>query len=579
MSVERANQDLAVISGRLAESFPTSNRNRGAVAVPMQEQVVGEAKPVLFASLGGAMCLLLIVCGNVASLVLARNAARSAEIAVRTAIGAGRGRIIRMLVVESGLVATIGAALGLMIATIGTSALRRAAPPDLPRASEIRIDLVVVSATMMLGAVTTLIFGLMPSIRASRVDLARTLQCAGTRVAEGGRLRRAIVVGELAFSVVLLVSAALLAKSAFALSAVPLGLTPDDLLTFRVTLPGVRYPSDTARRAFFAMLEQRLRAAPGIAGFAMTAYVPLTGLNDTEVLVTGPVERPSANGVGARLRAVSPNFFKLLQIPVRGREFSATDTHESPHVAVINREAAERFYPGENPIGRRLLLGTGGDTSSALIVGVEGNVRFSGPASSPAMEIFQPSTQSWWTPDAIIVRGPGAPGMEGGDALAAAREAVRSIDPMVALSDVEMMRDIARRFSERQRFYASVFGLFAGAALLLSAIGVYGVISYTVAQQRHEIGIRLALGATAADVGRRLVGQAAVLVLLGSAIGVALGVLFQRFLRALFFQVAPTDPGILAGSVVLLALIGMAASAVPGVRAGRVSPATAIRGE
>lgn len=574
VTLDRANRDLGVISARLALAYPVSNENRGAIAVPMQEQVVGEARPVLFAALGGAICLLLIVCGNVASLVLARHATRSGEIAVRTALGAARGRIVRMLAVEAGAIGALGAVLGLALAVVATGVLRGAAPPDLPRVNEIHVDLTVVAATMLVAVGATLLFGLAPSIRAARVDLASALQHAGNRAADTGRARRAIVVGELAFSVVLLVSAAMLAKSALALDSVPLGLVPDDLLMLRVNLPGIRYPSDSARRTFFATLDGRLRTAPGILAFATTSYVPLTGLNDTEILVGGAAERPSANGVGARLRSVSPGFFELLHIPVTGREFASADTHDSPHVAVINRAAADRFYPGENPIGRRLLIGTGADTNSVRIVGVEANVRFSGPASSPAPEIFQPNTQGSWDPDAIIVRGrDGAAG-----ALTSAREAVRSVDPVVALSDVAMIRDIARGFSERQRSYATVFGLFAVSALFLSAIGVYGVVSYSVAQRRREIGIRLALGATAGDVARRVIGQAASLVLLGSVIGVSLGAVFQRFLRALFFQVAQTDPAVLAGSAALLAVIGLAASTIPGVRAGRSSPATTLRG-
>jgi putative ABC transport system permease protein len=575
VSVARAQRDLDVISERVARDFPTSNKDRGAFALTMQEQVVGESRPVLVAALGGALCLLLIVCGNVASLVLARHAVRAPEFALRTAIGADRGRLVRLLFTEVLVLAGAGCLLGLGVAAVASDVLRHLAPPDLPRLDEIHVDALVVAVTAVVSVLSAIAFGLAPAVRASRVDLAAALQNSGARATTRGAVRRAIVVGELAFCVVLLVSAGLLTKSALRLNAVPLGLVPNNLLTFQVQLVGARYKTDTAYHAFYVALADRLRTAPGVSAVALTSFLPLTGFNDTEVLMGGAAERPSKNGVGARLRAVTPGFFSILQTPVRGREFGTQDAARAPGVAIINQAAADQFYPGENPLGRRLMLSPD-DTNPSIIVGVSRNVRFGGPARPVAPEVFKPVTQDLWQPaDQVIVRGRDT------DAglLATVRKVVRSIDPMAPVSNVTPMRDIALRFSERQRFYAWVFGLFAIAALSLSAIGVYGVIAYSVTQGRREIAIRMALGARGHEVVRRFVAHAATLVVFGVAIGAGVAMLLGRAIASLLFDVQPRDLPTLLGASALLAVVGVAASAVPAIRAGRASPAAALRAE
>jgi putative ABC transport system permease protein len=574
VSVEHAQRDLAVIGARLEREYPETNAEQGVLVVPMQEQVVGGSAPVLYAAFAGALCLLLIVCANVASLVLSRYAARAPTLAVHATLGASRPRVTRMLLLESFVLATVGCIVGLGIATAALAALRGIAPTDLPRVEEIHLDGRAVAVTVLLSIASALVFGLVPAARAARVNLATVLQDAGARSTRQGMMRRAIVVAQFAFSLVLLVSAGLLVKSIARLDSVPLGLTPDDLLTFQVSLPAARYTSDDATRMYFAALLDRLRTTPGITGAATTSALPMTGVNDLTNLIRGPVERPVAGGISMHMRAVSPEYFGMLRVPLEGRDFTVLDDDKHDPVVILNRVAARALFPTENPIGRQVYLSEG-HTMPATIVGIAGDVRYDGPIKPPGPELFQPAAQYPWSVYSVVVRGRGT----AQSLLPLVKAAMHGVDPGIPTSDVRPMRAIARAYSSRQRFYAAVFGMFAGAALLLSSIGIYGVIAYAVTQRRREIAIRMALGAQRSTVVTRIVGSGFVLVLIGIALGSSAAVTLARAIKSLLFGVAPADVTTIVASALVLGGIGVIAALVPALRASRLSPIAMLRSE
>ncbi|MEP6494676.1 MAG: ABC transporter permease [bacterium] len=575
VTIDRAQRNLDVIAHRLADEFPASNRNRGVRVTSLQEQVVGASRPILFAVLGAAACLLLIVCGNVASLVLARHTVRSPEIALRTAMGAARERVARLLFAESAVLALGGGVVAIGIAVAATAALRRLAPADLPRAQEIVVDPQVVAVTMAITVLTAVIFGLVPAVRASRADLATMLRDGGRRSTSSGTSRSAIVVVELALSLVLLASAGLLTKSLVRLTAVPTGLDPTHLLSFRVSVPGARYQTDSSRRAFFRVLEQRVSSATGLADVATVSAVPFTQINDIMLSIAGDERNPSPTGERFMARSASPGYFKVMRIPIlAGREFTIADTARGQAVAILTHAGAIRAFGTDNPIGRRLIINPG-DSTRITVVGVVADVRFKGPREESDPELYQPEEQQPWSSNAIVLRTAGDPMAM----LARVRTATQSLDADIAVADVKPMSELLGAYMARQRFYASVFGLFAVTALLLSAIGIYGVIAYVVAQRRKEIAVRIALGAQTSDILRKFVLQAVTLTGIGLAIGVAGSLSVARVLGSLLFQVAPSDVTTMVGAGVILSAIGVAASIVPAIAATRISPASALRSE
>lgn len=577
VTIEQAQRNLDVVARRLAASYPESNRNRGVRVTSLQDQVVGASKPVLFAVLVAAGCLLLIVCGNVASLVLARHTVRGPEIALRSAMGASRARVGRLLFAESVVLALAGGAVGMGIAFAATAALRATAPADLPRVQEIVVDPRVIAVTMAVTVLTAVVFGLAPAVRASRADLAMMLRDGGHRSTSSGTSRSAIVIAELALSLVLLASAGLLTKSLVRLTAVPTGLDPSGLLSFRVSIPRSRYPTDSSRRLFFRALERRISDATGLAGVATVSAVPFTQINDILMSIAGDERHPSPTGLRFMARSASPGYFTVMRIPIiAGREFTATDTASGEPVAILTRAGAIRAFGSENPIGRRLMASIG-DTTRITVVGVTADVRFNGPQEENDPELYQPEEQQPWSSNAIVVRAPA-----GSDPMALVprvRAATQAFDADIAVASITPMRELLSAYMARQRFYASVFGLFAVTAALLSAIGIYGVIAYVVAQRRKEIAVRIALGAQTADILRRFVLQAVALTGIGLAIGAVGSVSVARLLGSLLFQVAPSDVSTMLGAGATLAAIGVAASIVPAVAATRISPATALRAE
>jgi putative ABC transport system permease protein len=569
VTLSQADRDFSLISARLAKAYPEADAQHTIVAVPMQDQIVGQSKTVLFAVLGAALCLLLIVCGNVASLILARHAAREPELALRTAIGAARGRLMMMLFSESIVLALAGGALGLGICLVATSALRHAAPADLPRVDEIRVDGAAFAVTAAISLGAAVLFGLVPAIRSARRN---GLERGTGRSTAQGRGRGAIVVAELALCVMLLASAGLLTRSLLRLNGTPVGVDTRDLLTFRINLPAKSYPSDSADALFFSNLIQRIRFTRGIHGVAAASFLPLTPVNDLTLLVGGSARSPSKRGIDTHVRAVTPGYFELLHVKVTGREFTDADTRSSPRVVIINRTAAAEFFPGENAVGQQFLVSPV-DSVPATVVGVVEDVRFAGPASEPQRELFQPFAQSPWSAAAVVVRTEGSPMAS----LNALRGVVRELDPKLPLIGAAPMAEHLRSYSARQRFYALVFGLFGLTAMVLSAIGVYGLIAYGVVQRRREMAIRMALGAQTSDVLATFLRTAVALIAAGAALGMAGSMFVGKTLSTLLFEVQPTDMAALTTAVVILSVVAIVASLVPALSARKVPLASTLR--
>lgn len=577
VSVGIAQRDLDVVAARLARAYPITDSAKTVAVTPMEEQVVGAVGPVLFATLAGAACLLLIVCGNVATLVVARHENRAGEIAVRIAMGAGRARLARMLFMESALLSVVGGTMGLLLASGALAILRHAAPADLPRVNEIVLDVPVVMVTIVITFMCSVLFGVFPSRRATRVDLSSALHAVGRRATARGRMRSTIIVAQFALSLLLLSAAGLLVRTLMRLNTTPLGFSADHLLTMQVALPGTRYGSDTTVRAFYRTVTGRLDAIPGVVRTGITSSLPLSGLNDIEALV--PVTAGAVGDARAwssvHYRGVTPDYRSAMGIRlIAGRDFTEADTEGAPPVVILNRAAAEKFYPRRSPLGAEFVTDTG-IGGRAHVVGVVEDIRFAGPIQPTAPEMFVPEAQFAWGEFSIVVRTAAAPG----NVTSAVRDVVRTIDPDLPLRAVQPMTALVAGFAARQRFYAILLSSFAAMALILSAIGVYGLVSYLVAARRREIGLRIALGAQPGTALRRFVLGIAKLTALGLVIGVLGSMLALRAIASLLYGVQPFDAATMAVAIAVLMATALGAAFVPAFRATRISPAIAMRDE
>jgi putative ABC transport system permease protein len=576
---EQARTEMVAIGRRRAQAYPEINRDWGVNPVPLHEQVTGDVKPALLVLLGAVGILLLIACANVANLLLGRAAARNKEIAVRLSLGATRARVIRQTLTESLVLAGVAGALGLLLAVWGTETLVRVLPPDLalPRLDEVRVDGRVLGFALAVSLLTGVLFGIAPALLGSAVNLAETLREA-MRGTTGGRsrLRGALVVAEVALAVVLLVGAGLLGRSLQRLLEVDPGVRTGHVLTMRMILAGPRYQDDAALRGFMGALLPRLQALPGARSAGGEMYLPLTGdkIGHGFFRDDRPLPRPGEE-LPMDLRVVAGDYFSTLGIPLlRGRAFDARDHERAPTVFVVNQALAREYFPGENPVGKRISY-EWGDTISGEIVGVVGNVREMGPKEEPAPAVYRPYAQWPSQRMTVVLRTDGDP-----RALAAAAgRVVREIDPDQPVAQVRTMEQVLGETVARPRLNLYLLGGFAGVALLLAAIGLYGIVSYSVTQRRHEIGVRVALGAKDGDVLRLIVRQGMGLTALGLLVGLAAALAATRVMRSLLFGVAATDPLTLAGVAAFLAAVALLASWLPARRATRVDPMVALRAE
>ncbi len=567
------DDDLKRIGTRLQTAFPNTNGNLTFTSTPLRESIVGEVQRPLLMLLGAVGFVLLVACATVANLLLARGSARHGELSVRAALGAGRARLVRQLITEAVVLGLAGAAIGLGLAYWGTRVLIAAKPADLPRLDQIGLDGTVVMVTLGAAVVTSLIFGIIPALQATNEHLLRGLQESG-RSSGGGRranrMRSALVVAEMTLAVILLTGSGLLIRSFIELTRVNPGFQPGGAISVRVTMQGDAYPSGEPIRARVTEIEERLRALPGVTAVGGGSILPLGGLGAlNDFAVEGAPPPPPDVNQEIAVAGATPDYFKAIGAPLkRGRIFTALDHAKAPPVAILNEAAVRKWFPDQDPIGRKVLSG-----GPREVVGIVGDVLQRNPGQPAAPQMFLPYAQRTGRSVRLIVRAQG-------DALALApliREQIRGLDANLPLADVMPLTDMVTRSVARPRFYTSLLTLFAAVALALSATGIFGVMSYTVAQQSKEIGIRMALGARAADVLRSVVGHALALAGIGIVAGVLAALVLGRLIRSQLFGVEVFDPVTLSTVVVVLISSAALASLLPARRAATVDPMRAFR--
>jgi putative ABC transport system permease protein len=586
-TVVDAQAEFETLAARLREQYPqTYPAGQGwhPIAQPLAERAVGEVRPALLILLGAVGFVLLIGCANVANLLLARATVREREIAVRTALGSSRGRLVRQLLTESLLLAALGGGLGLLLAAWGSSALGRLVALYLPRAGEIELSLPVLGFTAFLIILTGVVFGLLPAMQASRADLQGVLKDSGRGSSAGAprtRMRAALVVAEVAVALMLLAGAGLMLRSFQRLMAVEYGFDPDRLLTLQVWLPVPndrskgRFQTHVQRRGFYDRTLAAVQAVPGVRDAALVSRLPLRGQNDARILIEGRPLGPDEPPASAEFRLVSPNYFATMGIPLLAGEGlpEVADSLSNGRI-VVNRTMAEKYWPNLDPIGRRVRFG--GDGPWATVVGIVGDVRQIGLADPPKEELYISHRTASSQEMAMVVRtGDDDPERLG----AAVTAAIRSVDPEQPVFGVMSMDRVIENASAERRISMVLLLLFAGMALLLSAIGIYGVMAYTTTQRRHEIGIRLALGAGTPDVLRLVVGQGMRLVLAGLAVGLLGAWVLSRALTTQLYGITAQDPLTYVTVALLLGTVALVATWVPARRATRVDPMISLRVE
>jgi len=575
----QAQTDMAGIAQRLEQQYPNTNTGFGVNVVLMHEQLVGKMRTALWVLLGAVGCVLLIACANVANLLLARAATRQKEVAIRAALGASRGRVVRQLLTESVLLAAAGGVLGLLLARWGLDALVAFAPSDLPRAESISIDRRVLFFTLGLSLLTGLVFGLAPALQSSKLGLGEVLKEGGRSSGGGGRHTRSVlVVAEIALALVLLVGAGLLLKSSWRLQQVNPGFNPERVLKVRLSLPPSKYPEGANVVAFYQQLLERLRALPGVKAAGATSSVLLYKVhNSAGISIEG---RPAPSG-GSRpelpLDSVSPSYFQVLGMQlIQGRNFTEQDKRDGLPVAIVNETMARRFWPDEDPIGKRFTFGYAGPQARWLtVVGVVRDSRRQGLDAPIRIESFLPYAQRPLRAMEVVLR-------TTDDPLTMARtvrSAVWSLDGDLPVSEIQTVEQMVGASVAPRRFNLLLLGLFALVAVLLAAVGIYGVMSYSVTQRAHEIGIRMALGAQTRAVLSLVIGQGMRLALLGVGIGLAVAVGLTRLMAGLLFGVSATDPMTFGAIALLLVGIALLACYLPARRATKVDPMIALRCE
>ena len=582
-TIEQARAEMGNISARLEQQYSEYMGGYGVNLVALHTQVVGRVRPALFVLLGAVGFVLLIACANVANLLLARAASRSRELAVRAALGAGRARIVRQLLTESVLLALVGGLGGALVAVWGLDVLKSLAPADTPRLDQIGVDARVFGFAFGLSCLTALVFGLAPALQSSKPDLNETLKEGGrsnTTGVRGRRLREWLVVSEIALTLVLLVGAGLLLKSFMRLQEFNLGYKPEGVLTARVSLPRARYDKPAKVGAFYEQLTERLRNSPGVEGVAAVGTVLLSNTpNSTIFTIEGRPNPPAAERVEIPLDPVTPDFFKVMGTPlVRGRFFDARDKDGVQPVAIVNETFARRFFPNEDPLGRRFIYGDPSPDNDQwlTIVGVVGDMKRTDFNSEVRPETFYPHAQGPSNSMMLVVRG------AGGDAASLAglvRSQVRALDPDQPVFGVRTMEEQLAERRAQHRFNMILLAVFAGLALVLAAVGLYGVMAYSVTLRTHELGVRMALGARAADVFRLVIGRGMLLAALGVGCGLLASLVLTRVMSSLLYGVSATDPVTFGGVALALAAVALAACYLPARRATKVDPMNALRYE
>ena len=587
VTVQQAQGEMRTIGEQLKREYPDAYAESWSLLVTgLSISATGEVRPALLVLLGAVGFVLLIACANVANLLLARAATRSKEIAVRTALGATRERLLKQLLTESILVSLAGGIVGLILAYAGVRTLVAMDVRNLPRSEEISIDGTVMLFTLLVSLLAGVLFGLAPAIHTATPDLHSSLK-EGGRGSTGDRgshaLRRTLVVAEVALALTLLTGAGLLLKSFARLQGVDPGFDPDNLLTFNIALPPTRYHNDTAQAAFWDQVFPAIGRVPGVVGVAGTSVMPFGGSWSTGSFeiegYTAPENQP---GPWGDIRVVSPQFFEAMRIPLlRGRYLSEEDRADSRPVAVIDQEFVRRYYPNENPIGKRFTFGPpDGVTDSTRnewieVVGVVGHTAHEGLDADPRIQLYLPYRQATFPFMAVAARTTGSPDRY----VNLVRQAVRSVDPDQPISAVSNMDELLSRSVGQRRLSMMLLSFFSGIALVLASIGIYGVMSYSVTQRSRELGVRIALGADRGDVLRLVLRQGMRLALIGIGIGLAAALALTRLIESQLYGVAATDPGTFVAVAAVLAATALLANLIPAIRAMRMDPAMVLREE
>jgi putative ABC transport system permease protein len=579
VSKERALADMNIIAARLAEQYPDSNKGWTVGGAGFYDWLVPEPiRRSLLIFLAAVGFVLLIACSNVANLMLARANARQKEISIRIALGASRFRVGSQLLVEAVSLALVSGIAGLGVAWLVTQGLKSVNPGSLPRLDELSMDGRVLAFSLLISVLTGVLFGLAPAIHAARTNLNEMLKEGGRSVTGGKarqRVRSVLVTVEVALSVCLLVSAGLLLRSFWRLQDVDPGFKSDHLLTARLTLPRNRYQENAQGWNFYRQTLEKIGALPGVESVAVTSAMPMSGGNTaTQIQVEG---RPSSEGSkpSADWRIVTPGYFHTMGIPIKGREFDEHDSEDSERVTIISEEAAQKFWPDENPIGKQITLFSFGN-KPATVIGVAGDIRSQSLETIPGPMVYVSTrVASLWNPMTIVVR----TSNESASQISALRSAIGSVDANIPIFDSRTADEMLSNSLVARRFTMFLLGSFASVALLLACVGLFAVMAYLVSQRTHEIGVRLALGARPADVFKLIIGRGLALAAIGSLVGVGGAWAFGRFLESMLYQIRPTDPITLATAPAMLLVVSTLACYVPARRAMNVDPMRALRYE
>jgi putative ABC transport system permease protein len=583
VSAQQAQTELSAIAGRIEQENKQSHAGTGLKFIPLQEQVVGPVKPILLVLLAAVGFVLLIACANVASLLLTRSLARQKEVAVRAALGASRWRVIRQLLTESILLSLAGGMLGVLIAYWGVGGLVAALPEAqlnaMPFLKSLHLDGRILAFSFGLSLLTGIIFGLAPALQSSRLDLNEVLKEGGrnTSGGTGHRLRSAFVMCEIALSVVLLVGAGLMMKSLLRLLQTNVGFNPQNVLTMTVVLPPSKYTEAARQVSFYDQLKERVQSLPGVSGVGAVDNLPLQGGNTTRVNVEGDPVPPPGQEIEANFRVVDESYFQTLGVPIiAGRSFNERDKSDSPGVVIIGKGLADKVFAGRDPVGRRFSY-TSAQSTPDLIVGVVGDVKIGGLDDAIRPVIYYPYRQNASLGTSLVVRTEGDPTASA----AAIRNEIRTLEPDVAIFNMRAMAELISTSPAAfmRRFPALLISIFAGVALLLASIGIYGVVSYSVSQQTHHIGVRMALGAQRSDILRMILKQGLTLAVAGMAFGAVAALGLMRLLRSLLFEVQTTDAGTFAFVLGTLFVVALLACYIPARRATKVDPLVALRYE
>jgi putative ABC transport system permease protein len=581
VSMPQAQMQMTTIAARLAKQYPDVDAAFDKVIITsLHEVLVGNIRQALFVLLAAVSCLLLIACANVANLLLVRASIRQREIALRSALGASRSRLVRQLLTESLLLSTIGGLLGLLLSEGSIQLLKWVGPSSLPRLQEVNLDLPVMGFALGLSILTGVLFGLAPALQVSQGDLNKNLK-EGGRSSTGGanrlQLRSLLVIAEVALALLLLTSAGLLARSFLVLQGVDPGFNPQGLVTTKISLAEINYPKPQQQIAFFQNTLDRLRALPGVKAASVVAAMPLSGSNIMlgftiqEHPPLKPEEQP-----GSGFNPISFDYFQTMGIPlIRGRQFSTFDREGSPKVVVISALMAKRFFPGEDPIGKHLVIDYDTKNNVHEVIGIVGDVHHMSLDAAGRSDIYAPFQQVTYSFMSLVVRSDGNV-----NSLAPLiRREVLAIDSSQATGKIVFVEQLVADNVAQPRFQMFLISLFAGLALILAAVGIYGVMAYSVTQRTNELGIRLALGAQPKDVLKMILSQGMLLVSVGIALGLLLSLATGRLLASFLFGISATDAPTFIGVSLILALAALLACYLPAQKATRVNPIIALRQE